>query len=105
MVCESVATGKVTQMCHDNLANALRRVISACSCHSAAKPHYRALAGQGIVACQRRGIFMVVLLQLERAAVDVLAVHVSAKSYADQVARAAGWSAAMCGSFIHCGNS
>ena len=30
MVCETVA--KMTQMRHDNLANALRLVVSACSC-------------------------------------------------------------------------
>ena len=33
MVCEKVA--KMTQMCHDNLANALRLVVSACSYQSA----------------------------------------------------------------------
>ena len=44
MVCEKVA--KMTQMRHDNLDNALRLVVSACSCHSAAEPRYRALAGK-----------------------------------------------------------
>ena len=54
MVCEKVA--KTTQMRHDNLANALRLVASACSCQSAAEPRYRALAGKkGMVECQRRG--------------------------------------------------
>ena len=42
MVREKVA--KMTQMRHDNLENALRLVVSACSCQSAAEPRYRALA-------------------------------------------------------------
>ena len=36
----------MTHMRHDNLANALRMVVSACSCQSAAEPRYRALAGK-----------------------------------------------------------
>ena len=46
VVCDKVA--KMTQMRHDNLANALRLVVSACSCHCqlAAEPRYRALAGR-----------------------------------------------------------
>ena len=36
MVCEKVA--KMTQMRHDSLANALRLVVSACSCRSATGP-------------------------------------------------------------------
>ena len=54
MVCEKVA--KITQMRHDNLANALRLLVSACSCQSAAEPRYRALAGKkGMAERQRRG--------------------------------------------------
>ena len=36
------------QMHHnrDNLANALRLLVSTCSCQSAGEPRYRALAGQ-----------------------------------------------------------
>ena len=50
MVCEKVA--KMTQMRHDTLANALRLVVSACSCQSAAEPRYRALAGKkGMFEC------------------------------------------------------
>ena len=44
MVCEKVA--KMTQMRHDHLANALRLVVSACRCQSAAEPRYRALDGK-----------------------------------------------------------
>ena len=66
MACEKVA--KVTQMRHDNLANALRLVVSACSCQSAAEPPYRALAGKkGMVECKRRRDIVAVLPQLELA--------------------------------------
>ena len=52
MVCEKVA--KMTQMPHDNLTNALRPFVSACSCQSATEPRYRALVGKkGMVKCQR----------------------------------------------------
>ena len=68
MVCEKVA--KMTEMRHDNLANALRLVVSACSCQSAAEPRYRALTGKkGMVECQRQGDIVAALLRLELAAV------------------------------------
>ena len=52
MVCRNVA--KVTQMCHDNLANALRL-------QSAAELRKRGLAGKkGTVACQRWGAIDIV---------------------------------------------
>ena len=77
-------------MRHDNLANALRLVVSACRCQSA-EPRYRALAGKkGMVECQRRGDIVAVLLRLELAAVDVVVGHASAESYAAQPAKAAG---------------
>ena len=88
MVCEKVA--RMTHVRHDNLANALRLVVSACRCQSA-EPRYRALAGKkGIVECQRRGDIVAVLLRLELAAVDVVVAHASAESYAAQPAKAAG---------------
>ena len=92
MVCEKVA--KMTQMRHDNLANALRLVVSACSCQSSAEPRYRALAGKkGIcmAECQRRGDTVAVLPRLGLAAVDIVVAHASAKSYAAEVAKTAGW--------------
>ena len=97
MVCEKVA--KMTQMRHDNLANALRLVVSACSCQSSAEPRYRALAGKkGIcmAECQRRGDTVAVLPRLELAAVDAVVAHAyaSAKPYAAQAAKTAGWTAA-----------
>ena len=64
MVCEKVVN--MTQMRHDNLANALRLVVAACSCQSAAEPRYRALAGKkGTVKFQRRGDIVAVLPRLE----------------------------------------
>ena len=93
MVCEKVS--KVTQIRHGNLATALRLVLSACSCQSAAEPRYRALAGKrGMVECQRRGGIVAVLPWLELAAMDVLVAQASAKSYAAQAAKTAGWTAA-----------
>ena len=86
---------KMTQMRHDNLANALRLVVSACRCQSAAEPRYRALVGKkGMVECQRRGDIVAVLPRLELAAVDVVVAHASAKSYAAEAAKASGWTAA-----------
>ena len=93
MVRDKVA--KMTQMRHNNLANALRLVFSACSCQSAAEPPDRALAGKkGMVDCQRQGDIVAVLPRLALAAVDVLVVHASAKSYAAQAAKTSGWTAA-----------
>ena len=94
MVCEKVA--KVTQMRHDDLANALRLVVSACRCQSAAEPRYRTLAGKkgmekGMVKCQRQGDTVAVLPRLGLAAVDIVVAHASAKSYAAEVAKTAGW--------------
>ena len=92
MVCEKVA--KMTQMHHDNLAKSVRLVVSTCSCYSAAEPRYRALAGKkGMVECQRRGYIVAVLPRLELVAVDVVVAHVSAKLYAAQAAKTAGWTA------------
>ena len=81
MVCEKVP--KMTQMCHDNLANALHLVVSACSCQSAAEARYWALAGKkAMVECQRRGDIVAILPRLELAAVDFVVAHASAKVYA-----------------------
>ena len=83
MVCKKAA--KMTQMHHDNLTNALRLVVSACSCQSAVEPRYQALAGKnGIAECQRWGNIVAMLPLLELAAVDVVDAHASAKSYAAQ---------------------
>ena len=93
MVCEKVA--KVTQMRHGNLANALRLVVSACSCQSAAEPRGQAQAGKkGMFECQRRGDIVAVLPRLELAAVNVVVAHASAKSYAAEATKTAGWTAA-----------
>ena len=92
MVCEKVA--KMTQMYHDNLANALRLVVSACSCQTAAEPCYRTLAGKkGMAKYQLRGDIVAVLPRCEPAAVDSVAAHASANSPAAQAAKEAGWTA------------
>ena len=92
-VCGKVA--KMTQMGHDNLANALRLVVSACSCRPAAEPCYRALVGKkGMVEWQCRGDIVGVLPRLELAAVNVVVAHASAMTYADQAAQTGEWTAA-----------
>ena len=93
MVCEKVA--EMTQMRHDNLANALRLVISACSCQLAAELRYQALAGKkGMVECQRRADIVTVLPRRELAALDFVVTHATAKLYAAEAAKKAGWTAA-----------
>ena len=93
MLCKKVA--KMTQMCHDNLANALRLVVSTCTCQSVTEPRYRALASKkGMVECQRRGDIAAVLSRLELAAVDVVDAHASANSNAAEATKTAGWTAA-----------
>ena len=46
-----------------------------------------------MVECQRRADIVAVLPRLELAAVDVVVAQASAKSYAAQAAKAAGWTA------------
>ena len=89
MDCGKVA--KMTQLRHDNLENALRLVVSACSCQSAVEPRCRALASKkGMVECQHRRDIVAVLPWLELAAVDVVVAHASAKSYAAEAAKTTG---------------
>ena len=95
MVCQKVANMTQLQKRHDNLAIALRLFVSACTCQSSAEPRYRALAGKkGMVECQCPGDIVAVLRRLEPAAVDVVVAHASAKIYAAQAAKTAGWTAA-----------
>ena len=52
MVCKKGA--KMTRMCHANLANVLRLVVSACRFQSAVDPRNGAAARtKGMVECQR----------------------------------------------------
>ena len=84
----------MNQMLHDNLTYALRLVVSACSCQSAAQPQYLALPWKkGMVKYQRRGEIVAALPQLVLAAVDVVVAHASAKSYTAQAVKTAGWTA------------
>ena len=93
MVCEKVV--KMAQMRPDDLANALRMVVSACSCCSAAGARHRALAGEnGMVERQRHGSIVAVLPRREHTAVDAVFMHVSETSHAAQAARQAGLTAA-----------
>ena len=93
MVCKKVA--RMTQMRHDDLANALHLVVHAFSCQLTAKPRYLALVKQqGMEECQRRGDIVAVLQWLDLVAVDVAVAYASAKSYSAQAGRAAGWTAA-----------
>ena len=72
MVCERLA--KVTQMRHENMANASRLLVSVCSSQLEAEPRCRALAGEkGMVECQRVDD-VEVLLGLEPAAIVVVIV-------------------------------
>ena len=90
MVCNKGA--RMSQMRHDNLANALRLVISACSCQLPAEPRYSALSGKkGMGDCQCWGDIVAVLPRRDRAAVDVVVAHAYAKSYAAQAAKESGW--------------
>ena len=57
--------GRVTEMRHDNLANALRPVVSTCSDQSAAERRCRTVGGkEGMVDCQRRADIVAVLMRL-----------------------------------------
>ena len=82
MVSDKVTKMSQMRRMHDNRANALHLVVSACSCQTAAEARYRSPAGKMcMVECQRRGNIMAVLPRLELAAVDVVVAHESAKSY------------------------
>ena len=90
----------MTQVRHDNLADALLLVVSAYSSQSAAELRYRALAGKKrMVECWHRGGIVALLPRLEFAAVDIVFAHASAKAYAAQAARSAecAWTPARAG--------
>ena len=67
----------MTQMRHDNLAIALRLVISHTSMQSALEPRYRALDCGVKVQNDRRGDIVVVMT-----AVEIVGTHAPAASYA-----------------------
>ena len=63
---------KLARVRHDKAENASRLVGSTCSCHSAAEPRYRALAGEKGVAEPRGDANVVAVLpRLQLAVVDV----------------------------------
>ena len=91
--CEKVS--KVIQILHDYLANALRLVVSACRCQSAAEPQYRVPGRkEGHGSMPTPGDIVAVLPRLGLAAVDVAVAHASAKSNSAQAAKEPGWTAA-----------
>jgi hypothetical protein len=77
MLCKNVA--KMTQMRHDIVVSAVRRVISRASCPSSLEPSYRPLqqpgALQGAGPGQRRGDIMAVLPGGQISMVDVVVTH------------------------------
>ncbi len=91
MVCKSVA--KQTQMRHDIVAYAVRRVVCRAGCASSLEPSYRHLRNRG-VAGQRRGDIMVVLPSGKISIVDVVVTHPSQQAHVNQASTRSGHAAA-----------
>jgi hypothetical protein len=91
MVCKSVA--KMTQLRHDLVASAVRRVVCRASCASSMEPTYRHLRQQGD-AGQRRGDILVVLPSGKISIVDVVVTHPAQQAYVNQACTRAGHAAA-----------
>jgi hypothetical protein len=91
MVCKSVA--KMTQMRHDIVASAVRRVVCRASCASSLEPSYRHLRNRG-EAGQRRGDILVVLPSGKISIVDVVVTHPSQQAHVSQACTRAGHAAA-----------
>lgn len=93
MVCKNVA--KMTQLRHDLVASAVRRVVCRASCASSMEPSYRHLQQQqGGNAGQRRGDILVVLPSGKINIVDVVVTHPSQVKYVNQACTRAGHAAA-----------
>jgi hypothetical protein len=91
MVCKSVA--KMTQMRHDIVASAVRRVVCRAGCASSMEPSYRHLRNRG-VAGQRRGDVLVVLPSGQISIVDVVVTHPSQQAHVHQACTRPGHAAA-----------
>jgi hypothetical protein len=91
MLCKSVA--KMTQMRHDIVASAVRRVVCRASCASSMEPSYRHLRNSA-VANQRRGDIMVVLPSGKICIVDTVVMHPSQTKYVNHACVRAGHAAA-----------
>ena len=93
MVCKNVA--KMTQLRHDIVASAVRRVVCRASCASSMEPSYRHLQRQqGGNAGQRRGDILVVLPSGKINIVDVVVTHPSQVKYVNQACTRVGHAAA-----------
>jgi hypothetical protein len=91
MVCKSVA--KMTQMRHDIVASAVRRVVCRAGCASSMEPSYRHLRNRG-VAGQRRGDILVVLPSGQISIVDVVVTHPLQQAHVNQACTRPGHAAA-----------
>ena len=94
MVCKKCA--KPTQMRHDLVASAVRRVVCRASCASSMEPSYRHIGvtpEQRRAAGQRRGDIMVVLPCGKISIVDVTVTHPTQQKYVAQAATRAGHAA------------
>ena len=94
MVCKTVA--KMTQMRHDIVASAVRRVVCRASCASSMEPTYRHLQSQQqrVAAGQRRGDILVVLPSGKISVVDIVVTHPAQQSRVSQACTRAGHAAA-----------
>lgn len=91
MVCKKVA--KMTQMRHDLVASAVRRVVSRASCASSLEPSYRHIgrtAQERNAAGSRRGDIMVVHPTGKISIVDVVVVHPLQQRHVHGASRGAG---------------
>lgn len=86
---------KMTQMRHDIVAAAVRRVVCRAGCASSMEPSYRHLRGaqQQQAASQRRGDVLVVMPSGKISVVDVVVVHPSQQQYLAGAAARAGHAA------------
>mgnify|MGYP001787467346 CR=1 FL=1 len=91
MVCKSVA--KMTQLRHDIVASAVRRVVCRAGLASSMEPTYRHLRNRG-AAGQRRGDILVVLPSGKISILDVVVTHPSQQAHVNQACTRAGHAAA-----------
>jgi hypothetical protein len=91
MICKSIA--KMTQLRHDIVASAVRRVICRATLPSSAEPLYRNLRSQarsGEAEGQRRGDILVVMPSGSITIVDVVITHSPADSYVKAASQTTG---------------
>ena len=84
----------MTQMRHDLVASAVRRVVCRASCASSMEPTYRHLRRRGGGISQRRGDILVVLPSGKISVVDVVVTHPSQQAHVSQACTRVGHAAA-----------